>query len=42
MIFHSEDSPPGGTRVVHDGLDIQWLDGERVDDPDVNPLWKYI
>lgn len=38
MVFHSEDSSPGGTCVVHDGFDIQRFDCERVDDPDRDPL----
>lgn len=34
VVFHSEDSSPGGTCVVNDSFDIQWLDCEGVDDPD--------
>lgn len=41
VVFHSEDSPPGGTCVVNDGFDIQWFDCEGVNDPDRNPLWKF-
>lgn len=39
VVFHSEDSPPGGTCVVGDGFEIQWFDSEGVNDPDRNPLW---
>lgn len=38
MVFHSEDSSPGGPCVVDDGFDVQWFDCERVNDPDRDPL----
>ncbi len=41
VVFHSEDSSPGGTCVVHDGLYVQWFDCEGVNDPDRDPLWKF-
>lgn len=41
VVFHSEESSPGGTCVVHDGFDIQWFDCEGVNNPDRDPLWKF-
>lgn len=41
VVFHSEDSSPGGACVVDDGFDIQWFDCEGVNDPDRDPLWKF-
>lgn len=34
VVFHGEDTAPRGTSVVHDGFDVQWLDCERINDPD--------
>lgn len=34
VVFHGEDAAPRGTSVVHDCFDVQWLDCERINDPD--------
>lgn len=40
VVFHSDDTSPGGTCVVDNGFDIQRFDCEGVNDPDKDPLWK--
>lgn len=40
VVFHGEDTAPRRTSVIHDGFDIQWLDCERIDDPDWDPFWR--
>jgi len=40
VVFNSEDSSPGGSYVIHDGLNVQRFDCEGVDDSDRDPLWK--
>lgn len=40
VVFHGEDTAPRGTSVVHNGFDVQWLDCERINDPDWDPLWR--
>lgn len=40
VVFHGDDTSPGGMSVVDDGFDIQWFDCEGVNDPDRDSLWK--
>ena len=42
VVFHGDDAALGGAGVVDDGFGVQWFDGEGVDHPDIDPLWKTI